>query len=214
MGLPVVVASVVLIMVAAGALTPWLRKLAETDSAWVGSRAHVVLAGLGATGASLLATGWAELAGFAVLALACALLVVIDLAVYRLPDIIVGPMYALLIVILTITAAISGDWSRLGRAAAAGAVLALGYLILALIAPAGIGLGDVKFAAVLGTFLGWAGWSNLLVGTFAAFIVNGLVAGILLLSSRVKRSGATAFGPWMVVGAVIGIVWAPGLLAP
>jgi len=212
MALPVTLASVVVVGAAAYALTPWLRRLADTDSAWFGSRIHVLLAGLGVVGASLLARGWAEFTGFALLALACALLIVVDLAVYRLPDIIVGPACAVLLVALTLSAAIAGDWSRLGRAAAAGAVLAVGYLVLALVAPWGLGLGDVKLAALLGTFLGWTGWSSVLVGTLAAFTLNGIVVAVLLLMRRVSREGATAFGPWMVAGAAIGVLWIPQTL--
>jgi leader peptidase (prepilin peptidase)/N-methyltransferase len=206
MGLPVVLLAALVTAATAGVLTPWLRTLAHADSAWFGSHAHVLLAGLGGTGAASLAHGWAELLAFALLALACALLVVIDLAVYRLPDAIVGPMYPILAVALTVQTAITGDWSRLGRAAMAAAALALGYLVLALLAPSGLGLGDVKLAGLLGAFLGWAGWPNVLVGTLAAFTLNGVVAAILLLSRRVTRSGALAFGPWMVAGAIIGAI--------
>ena len=191
----------------ASLLTPWVRKVAGTDSPWIGSRTHVLLAGLGGAGVCALANGRAELVAFALLALACALLVVIDLAVYRLPDVIVGPMYPIFLVALTVQAAVDGDWHRLGRAAAAGAVLALGYLILALIVPSGLGLGDVKLAGLLGVFLGWAGWPNVFVGTLAAFSLNGLVAIVLLLSRHATRKSATAFGPSMVAGAAIGALW-------
>jgi leader peptidase (prepilin peptidase)/N-methyltransferase len=196
---------------AAGLLTPWVRKVANTDSAWFASRLHVLLAVLGGAGAGAFAYGLAELVGFALLALACALLVVIDLAVYRLPNVIVGPMYPILLVLLTVQAAIDGDWSRLGRAVAGGAVLALGYLVLALLVPSGLGLGDVKLAGLLGAFLGWTGWPNVFIGTLIAFALNAFVAAVLLISRQVTRKGATAFGPWMVVGAAIGALWAPAL---
>jgi leader peptidase (prepilin peptidase)/N-methyltransferase len=211
MELHVVLLTALLTGAAASVLTPWVRKVANTDSAWFASRTHVLLAGLGGAGAGALAHGRAELIAFALLALACAILVVIDLAVYRLPDVITGPMYPILLVALTVQAAVGGDWSRLGRAAAGGAVLAVGYLVLALIVPSGLGLGDVKLAGLLGVFLGWAGWPNLFVGTLAAFALNALVAVVLLLSRQVTRKGATAFGPWMVAGAAIGTLWAPAL---
>ena len=211
MALHVVLLTALVTGAAAGALTPWVRKVADTDSAWFGSRTHVLLAGLGGAGAAALAHGWAELVAFALLALACALLVVIDLAVYRLPDIIVGPMYPILLVALTVQAAVDGDWSRLGRAAAGGAVLALGYLVLALLVPSGLGLGDVKLAGLLGAFLGWTGWPNVFVGTLAAFTLNAHRRCRSAASRRVTRKGATAFGPWMVAGAAIGALWAPAL---
>jgi leader peptidase (prepilin peptidase)/N-methyltransferase len=212
MPLPVTLVTAVLIGAAASVLTPWLRRLARTDSAWFTSRIHVLLGGLGGAGGATLAHGWAELVAFALLALGCALLIVVDLAVYRLPDRIIGPMYPILIAALTVAAAVDGDWSRLGRAAAGCAALALGYLILALLVPWGLGLGDVKLAGLLGVFLGWEGWANVLVGTLAAFALNGVLAAVLLLSRHATRKSATAFGPWMVAGAAIGAIWAPAAL--
>jgi leader peptidase (prepilin peptidase)/N-methyltransferase len=209
MGLHVLLLTGLATGLAAGILTPWIRRVANSESAWFASRTHVILAVLGGAGAGALAEGRAELVGFALLALACALLVAIDLAVYRLPDIITGPMYPILLVALTVQAAVDGDWSRLGRAAAGGAVLAVGYLVLALLVPSGLGLGDVKLAGLLGVFLGWTGWPNVFVGTLAAFALNALVAVVLLVSRRVTRKGATAFGPWMVAGAAIGALWVP-----
>ena len=211
MALQVVLLTALVTGAAAGALTAWVRKVADSESAWFGSRTHVLLAGLGGAGAGALAHGWAELVAFALLALACALLVVIDLSVYRLPDIITGPMYPIVLAALTVQSTVDGDWSRLGRAAAGGAVLAVGYLVLALLVPSGLGLGDVKLAGLLGAFLGWMGWPSLLVGTLAAFTLNAVVAAVLLLSRHVTRKGATAFGPWMVAGAAIGALWAPAL---
>jgi hypothetical protein len=77
----------------AAALTGWMRRLAATDSRWFRSGLHIALAAIGGTGGALLADDWAELAAFAVLAVGCGLLVVIDLTTFRLPNQIVGPLY-------------------------------------------------------------------------------------------------------------------------
>jgi leader peptidase (prepilin peptidase)/N-methyltransferase len=78
------------------------------------------------------------------------------------------------------------------------------YFILAWIRPSGLGLGDVKLAGVLRTFLGWLGWSNLFTGSAAGFLLAGLVAAALLTTGRGNRQSAFPFGPWMVVGTVMG----------
>jgi leader peptidase (prepilin peptidase)/N-methyltransferase len=127
---------------------------------------------------------------------------VIDLAAHRLPDVIVGPTYVLLFLAFTVSAGWSGDWSALGRAALAAAAVGFGYFLLALISPAGLGLGDVKLAGLLGAFLGWLGWSQVLIGTAAAFVINGLVVALLLLARRISLRSTVAFGPWIVAGAV------------
>lgn len=204
MGLAAVVLTGVLTGTLACLLTPWMRRVAGAESRWLRSGGQVVLAtGLG-IGAAALARGWAELLAYAVLALACGLLVVVDLAVHRLPDVIVGPTFLVLLVLLTLAAATDGSWAALGRTALAAACVAAGYLVLTLISPSSLGLGDLKLAALLGAFLGWQGWAEVAVGSAAAFVINGIVVSVLLLTRRVRLSSAVAFGPSLVLGAVVG----------
>jgi leader peptidase (prepilin peptidase)/N-methyltransferase len=198
-----------LVAVAAGVLAPWARRVAGVDSGWLRPSALVAVGFVLGGGAALIATGPVELATYLVLALACALLVGIDLATHRLPDVVVGPTALLLLVGLTVAAATGGGWGRLADAILAGVAVAAAYLVLVLVAPAGIGLGDLKLAGVLGAFLGWQGWSQVVVATLAAFVLNGVVVAVLLLSRRVSRGGEVAFGPWLVVGAAVasGLAW-------
>lgn len=148
---------------------------------------------------------------FVTLALACAVLVVVDLADHRLPDAVVGPTYPLFFGLLTLAALAEGEPARLGRALLAGAVLALGFLMLALANRSGMGLGDVKLSGLLGGFLGWFGWPSLLLGTMAAFVLGGLFAVGLLMTGRGTRRTPVAFGPWLVAGAAVGAAWGPAL---
>ena len=78
----------------------------------------------------------------------------------------------------------------------------LAALVLALIAPAGLGLGDVKFSAVIGGLLGWFGWHHVAMGTVLGFTINGVVALVVLLVVRGGRRMQIPFGPSMVLGAV------------
>lgn len=201
------VATAFVCAVSAFALGRQMRTLADSDSRWLRSGLHVVLAAAGGFGAPYLALGWSDLVTFAALAVACALLVTIDLAVFRLPDKIVLPMYPVVFVGLTVTAAMFGEWGALGRAAAAAAVLLAFYFVLALINPSGLGLGDVKLAGVLGAFLGWLGWPAVVAGTLAAFVINAAVALILLAMRRVGVKSGIAFGPAMVLGAALGAAY-------
>jgi leader peptidase (prepilin peptidase)/N-methyltransferase len=68
-----------------------------------------------------------------------------------------------------------------------------------------MGLGDVKLAGVLGIFLGWVGWGPLVVGSFSAFVLGGIFGVILIASKRGNRKSGIPFGPWMLVGAWIGV---------
>ncbi|MCF4122807.1 A24 family peptidase [Antribacter sp. KLBMP9083] len=192
----------------AALLAPWVQvRVATARSAWLRTPVLVALAAAGGAGAAALAPTWPEAVAFAILALAWALLVAVDLAEHRLPDRIVLPAYPALFVALTLAAALSGDWSRLGRSALAAVALCAVYFVLALISPAGLGLGDVKLAGLVGAFLGWLGWQQVYLGTLAAFAVGGFVAAVLVVTRRAKRDSDVAFGPSMMLGALIGAVW-------
>ncbi|MBU1199925.1 prepilin peptidase [Patescibacteria group bacterium] len=68
----------------------------------------------------------------------------------------------------------------------------------------GFGFGDVKFAPSIGLLLGWP---RTLVGVMAGFII-GSVVGILLIFWGKKKFGQTIpFGPFLVVGIVVALLW-------
>ncbi len=135
-------------------------------------------------------------------------LALIDLDVHRLPDAIVLPSYLVGLLLLGLAAWNPGgaaDWWALIRALIGGAAMLAVYLVLVLIYPTGMGLGDVKLAGVLGLYLGFFGWGSLLSGFFAPFLLGGLFAIGLLVAGRVGRKSGIPFGPWMVLGAFVGI---------
>lgn len=133
-------------------------------------------------------------------------LAAIDLDTHRLPNIIVLPAYGVLAALLGGAAIATGDVESAARAAAGAGILFGGYLVLALISPRGMGMGDVKLAGVIGLVLGWFGWAALAVGTLAAFLLGGLVGIALILTRRASRSTGIPFGPWMLGGAWVGIL--------
>ncbi|WP_235472285.1 A24 family peptidase [Frigoribacterium sp. Leaf44] len=139
-------------------------------------------------------------------------LAVIDLEHHRLPDAIVLPSYAVGGALLAASSILVGDWPALVRAAIGLASLFAFYLIAALSYPGGMGFGDVKLAGVLGLYLAWLGWGEFAVGAFAAFLLGGLYAVVLLVTRRVERTGGIPFGPWMLAGAWVG-VFAGGTVA-
>ncbi len=132
-------------------------------------------------------------------------LALIDLDVKRLPNAIVLPAYIVAVVLFGIASILLGDYSMLVRAAISMVILAAAYFAMALAYPKGMGLGDVKLAGVLGFYLGWVSWGALAVGAFAAFILGGLYGVVLIVARRATRKSGIPFGPWMLVGAWIGI---------
>lgn len=150
--------------------------------------------------------GTLTLVAYLYLAAITVALAMIDLDVHRLPNSLVLPAYAVGAVLLTAAALIAGDIGRLASAGVGALALFGLYLLLALVFPGGMGFGDVKLAGVLGLFLGWLGVSPLLVGAFAAFLLGGLFAIGLLLAKRVDGKSGIPFGPWMLLGAWVGIL--------
>lgn len=153
-----------------------------------------------------------SLAAFLWLAGVSVALAVIDLEHHRLPNSIVLPSYAVGGVLLAASSVLVGDWAALARGALGLVALFSFYLIAALSYPGGMGFGDVKLAGVLGLYLAWLGWGEFAVGAFAAFLLGGLFAVVLVVTRRVQRTGGIPFGPWMLAGAWVG-VFAGGTVA-
>jgi leader peptidase (prepilin peptidase)/N-methyltransferase len=145
----------------------------------------------------------------------------IDADVRRLPDAIVLPSYAVGALLLVPAAVAQADWWSAGRAVLAMAALWTFYFVLGLAWPGGMGFGDVKLAGLLGLFLGWVGWSSVLVGTFAGFLLGALAGAALLLTRRATGRTAVPFGPAMLAGALLALFvaapvarWYGALLVP
>lgn len=68
----------------------------------------------------------------------------------------------------------------------------------------GMGEGDVEIAAVFGLFLGVKG---IIVGLFLGIVIGGIVGIIILLLKLKKAKDKIAFGPFIVIGCLISMMW-------
>ena len=169
--------------------------------------AAAVFGAVGATvepAAAIPAYLWFAAAGIA--------LAVIDVDCHRLPDRLTLPSYPAGVLLLAGASAAGGDLRDLGRAVLAAAVAFAGFLLLALVSPDSLGLGDVKLAGLLGLYLGWLGWQQLLLGLVTGFLLGAVVAVVLLLGRRVGWRGELAFGPALLAGALVAVVAGQPLL--
>lgn len=188
-----------------------LRGRCRDCAAPISPRYPLVEGGTGALFAlvgALVGPSW-QLPALLYLAAISVALTLIDLDVHRLPDAIVLPSYPVVIGLLALAAVDPGGeahWGAFARSLAGGAAMFAVYLLIVLVYPAGMGLGDVKLAGVLGLYLGWAGWSSLIVGGFAAFLLGGVFSLALLARGSAGRRTQIPFGPWMIGGAVVGLV--------
>ncbi len=176
--------------------------------------------GVAFVGVSWLALGsWAGPVGiiltvaYLYLAAVSLALALIDLDTHRLPDAIVLPSYGVALLLFSTACLLGVDWGVLLRALIGMAALYLFYLVLRLVRPGGMGGGDVKLAGLLGLYLGWVGWGALVVGAFAAFLLGGVFGVALMVSRRAGRRTAIPFGPWMLAGAWVGLLYGEPLAA-
>ena len=128
----------------------------------------------------------------------CAVLVAItatDITHRIVPNRIVLPAAAVVLVAQTALFP-SPEW-------ALGAIGASGFLLVAALAyPAGMGMGDVKLALLLGAMLGRLVGVGLMLGMFAA-----LVPSVVLLARHgsAARKMGIPFAPFLVFGAVVAL---------
>jgi leader peptidase (prepilin peptidase) / N-methyltransferase len=106
---------------------------------------------------------------------------------------------AVLCVLLAIPSDPGGMAERAIAAAAAGGL----FFLVVLAYPAGMGIGDVKLAAVMGLFLGEAVAPSILIALLAGSIV-----GLALIARHGARARKMAipFGPFLALGGVVGML--------
>ncbi|MFD4724292.1 prepilin peptidase [Streptomyces seoulensis] len=147
-----------------------------------------------------------ELLAWLTLTPVATLLTAVDLRVHRLPDPLTLPLTPAVLLLLALATRLP-DHTGTYRTALYGALtLAAAYLALHLLNPSGMGFGDVKLAPALGAALGWYGWPTLLLGTFATFASGAVYGLILVVSGRANRKSAIPFGPFLLMGTLLGVL--------
>src|SRR5680860_984550 len=88
------------------------------------------------------------------------------------------------------------------------AIAAVFLLLLALIWPGGMGLGDVKMALLMGAVLG----RYVIVAVFLGFLFGGLVGILLILLGLRGRRDRIPFGPFLAMGSAVALLWGEKIL--
>lgn len=196
--------------------TPYLAGLTcsvpdRDETAWWRGRAVsrrrlavTALAGLVLGALAGAAAGWtALLPAFLSLALATTPLVVIDFEHHRLPNRLVVAAAVGAAVFGVLAAAVRDDWHALLHGVEGAAAVYAVLFALAFLAPRAFGYGDVKLGGVLGGYLGWFGWLHVYYGIFGGFLVGAVLGVALMATRRATLKTAMAFGPMLVLGALL-----------
>lgn len=143
----------------------------------------------------------------------CVALSVVDWHTKLLPTRIVLPATAYAVVVAVAGWAVTQQADDLVRALLGLVIARSLFWVLWFVHSAGMGFGDVRLAALLGVALGHVGWAELLVGVYAGFLVFGLPGLVLAIVRRDRSLLRTAFpfGPFMVLGALLGVLAGPWL---
>ncbi len=122
----------------------------------------------------------------------------IDLDHHIIPNVLtlIGAVSAIVLVLAFDSGSLK---ENLIAAAAAGGF----FLIAAIAYPAGMGMGDVKLAGVMGLFLGRAVAPAIFTALVAGTVVGALV--IARLGAKEGRKKGIPFGPWLALGSLVGV---------
>ena len=127
-------------------------------------------------------------------------LVLIDLRVHRLPNAITYPTGLLLLTLMVLGPFAGGSWANSLNVLLQGLVPAAILLTIGLISRGGMGLGDVKLAALMGWSAGWFGIAATVSSFAVAFLLGGAYAVIVLVTKKMNRKSAIPFGPFLLIG--------------
>jgi leader peptidase (prepilin peptidase)/N-methyltransferase len=129
----------------------------------------------------------------------------IDWRTRLLPTWLVYRTLAVVVLTAVLASVFTQDWQDLVRAGVGFAGAGLLYYVLWFVYPRGLGFGDVRLSGVLGVALGYVGTAELVVGVYAGFLLGG-IGGALLAMVRIVKRKHVPFGPFMLVGAVLGLL--------
>jgi leader peptidase (prepilin peptidase) / N-methyltransferase len=175
----------------------WLRGRCRTCRAKISTRYPLVEAMTAALCASVVATR-SSAAGIVLGLLTVVVLVpvaMIDLEHHVIPNRITLPAG---IAAVAAGSALdpSGELQRLIAGGAAGGA----FLMIALIAPRGMGMGDVKLVALLGMLLGKAVAPAILIALLAGVLTGAIV--LSRLPAERRKGAGVPFGPFLALGGV------------
>jgi len=91
-----------------------------------------------------------------------------------------------------------------GAIAAGFSAMLFFFLLYAGTKGAGMGFGDVKFVLVMGWLLGW---QRMIVGVLLSFVTGAIVGVIMMALGKKTAKQALPFGPFLVLGTVVSLVW-------
>jgi leader peptidase (prepilin peptidase)/N-methyltransferase len=158
----------------------------------------VVLVWSGLRGLPLIAYGWWAAVGV--------VLAFVDLAVQRLPTRLSYAAAGGLVVVLLAEALRTDDWQPWVRSVLGALITAAALAVCAVLMPALVHWGDVRYSLAVGAAAAWAGWLTLYAAAFLAMLSAALVGVGLVVSGRAKLTTHLAQGPFWYAGTLAALL--------
>jgi leader peptidase (prepilin peptidase)/N-methyltransferase len=130
----------------------------------------------------------------------------VDAQTRLLPTRVIAPSYVIVIALIGVAAVVTSNGHRLVGSALGWLAMGGFYFVLWFVYPRGLGYGDVRLSGLLGLALGYVGWSAVVTGMYAGFLLGG-VGGVVLTVLRIVNRRRFAFGPFMLLGSLVGLGW-------
>jgi leader peptidase (prepilin peptidase)/N-methyltransferase len=90
-----------------------------------------------------------------------------------------------------------------------GAVLFVLFLLIVLLRPNAMGMGDAKLVALIGLV---SGYPLVILSMLIGVVLGGIVAVILLATKKKGRKDVIAYGTFLAIGPIIALIFAPDML--
>lgn len=180
------------------------KRLYVDVAARLGLRRRTALAGALAAGLLGARIGWdpALLLGLYLVPV-CVALAVVDWHTHYLPTRLIAPSYGVVGGLVVLAWLLTGDGTALVRSVLGWLAAFAFFFVQWFVYPRGLGYGDVRLSGLLGMALGWLGAAEVVLGVFGGFVLGALGGGLLTLL-RVLPRRHYPFGPFMVLGALLG----------
>jgi leader peptidase (prepilin peptidase)/N-methyltransferase len=184
---------------------PYAELAARPGLAWRSALAGALAAGLVGLGAGWV---WGLLPVLFLVPVGVAL-AYIDFRVRLLPTLVIVPAYAVVLVLVVAVALLEGDPRIVLRSLVVALFVRAVFWLLWRFTP-GMGFGDVRLSGLLALALACLGLSEALIGIYAGFVV-GVLGYVPLRLLGITRTRHFPFGPFMLLGAIVGVLWGPAV---
>ena len=147
---------------------------------------------------------------YTILSSALIIIAFIDLNEQIIPDVISLPGIVTGFIISFFVPYISFINSALGVVVGGGIILVISLGGSVIYKKEAMGGGDVKLAAMIGAFLGWR---YIIISLFLGFFLGALAGIILIIAKIKKREDVIPFGPFIVLGSLITLLWGEQIIS-